>query len=183
MKTTSTYLSWILLTAAVCAWCGVVYVAWFVQQAEGDYTTQLQTLQQSSFAQNSALRMHAAAQDTASDRDKLTRLLNVDIVSASAMLQGTGSVTGVKVKLSGALPENGPTPAPNGPAIQAVGFALQADGSFPALMRTIQLLETLPLASSVVRLDLQGSTDPTQKNPLWHMDVYMRVFTTSNVSS
>lgn len=183
MKLSPAFLAWSLLPITLFAWCGVVYFGWSILHAESEYIATLEAIQQSSVAQSSAVRMHAIIEETAPQRERLDKLLAVDVVSAAALLQSVGKKTGVTVKLSGALPESTASASAKGPKIQAIGFALQADGSFAALMRTAKLLEALPIPSSVERLDLQTSTAAGQPSGSWHMSVYVRVLTTTNISS
>lgn len=182
MQTRNTYIAWTLVALAVCAWIGVILFARTIAAQEAEQAQAIISAQQSSTVQSASVRLHAIAQDTAGERTQLDQLLAVDVVSAANLLKGLGKATGVTVRLSGALPEVAPASTPNGPQIQAVGFAVQADGSFAALMRTLQIIEHLPLASSVERFDIQRAQD--SKGPvLWHMNVYIRVLTSSLISS
>jgi hypothetical protein len=172
------------MAVTVCVWTGVVFFVQSIASSEAARVVDTQNAQQSSTQQSTLVRMHAMAQDTAQDRARLDQLLTVDVGAAATMLQNVGKTTDVTVKLSGALPELPPPGTPSGPQIQAVGFAVQADGTFAALMRTEQLFETLPLASSIERFDIQRA--PGTGGPgtdVWHMSAYIRVLTTSDISS
>ena len=184
MNSKDTYIAAGLMVIALLAWTGVVLFAQSIGDAETARVIDTQNIQQSSTQQSALVRMHAIAADTVQDRARLDQLLTIDVGSAATMLRGVGKATKVTVKLSGALPEASPPASPSGPHIQAVGFALQADGTFAALMRTAQLLETLPLASSVERFDIQRSQVPGGVgSDVWHMDVYLIVLTTATISS
>lgn len=184
MNSKNIYIAGALLALTALAWTGVALFARAIGDAEAARVVDIQTNQQSSTARGALARMHAIARDTAGDRARLDQLLTVDVVKAATLLRNVGKITRVDVTLSGALPEASPPEAPSGPQIHAVGFSVQANGTFKALMRTAQLLETLPLASSVDRLDIQRPQSPEGKNAgEWHMNAYIRVFTTSAVSS
>jgi hypothetical protein len=173
-------ISWIAFAVAVCAWAGVGFFAWSIQGEESDRATALANAQQSSTAEFSSARMHAMAQDSAPERTALEGLLAGDVVTIVNMLEALGTTSGAKLKLSGALPETAPAGLPAGSSIQAVGFAIEADGKFAALMRVVQLLETLPVPSSVVRLDMQHTPGA---GDAWHLSVYITVLMNSTSSS
>jgi len=179
MKRTNIYLAVTLLLLALLAWGAVVYFNFAISGAQAQYEADTQTSQQSSTEQSSSVSTHAVAQDTAVARAQLDALLAPDVSSIANTLRGIGSTTGVSVKLGGALPEDAPTTPTVGVTIQAVAFSLEADGSFPALMRTEALIETLPLPSSVERFDIQHAAGADT----WHMSVSIRVLTTSPISS
>ncbi len=180
MNTKYTYIAFLLAAAALIAWGAVLFFAWSIDNAEGQYVEGITNAQQSSVAQSSSVRTHAVAAASASDRAQLDQLLAVDIVAIANMLQGVGVTSGVNVKLSGALPESAPAAVPGAAQVQAVGFAVQADGTFEALMRTVQRIETLPIASTIERFDIQrGQSATGASTGLWHMSVYIRVLTTA----
>jgi hypothetical protein len=184
MYSKNIYIAGALIVVTLLAWTGVVFFVRGISDAEAARVIQIQNTQQSSTQQSALVRMHAIAEDTVEDRARLDQLLSVDVVSTATVLRNVGKTTHVDVKLSGALPELPPGKTPSGPQIQAVGFSVQADGTFAALMRTVQLIETLPLASSIVSLDIQRAQDSAGVGTgTWHMSVYIRVFTTSNISS
>lgn len=174
------FISWIALALAFCAWAGVVFFALHIQAAEVARATALTNAQQSSTVQYSSVRMHATAQDTAGERSALQQSLASDIVTVVTLLEGVGKTAGATFKLSGALPEAAPAGLPAGSSIQAVGFAIEADGKFAALMRVVQLLETLPVPSSVVRFDLQHTPGGSDT---WHLSIYVKVLMSSTTAS
>lgn len=184
MKKSISYLSWPLLLIALVAWCAVVWFALTISTQEADRTSNVQSAQDSSAKKASAARIHGLAQDTAQERAQLANVLNVDVVSVVAMIRAVGKAAGVNAKLSDALPETAPATAPGAPAIEAVGFVVQADGSFSALMHAAQLYETLPVPSSLQRLDIQAVPNLTAgKTPTWHMSLYLRVLVNATNSS
>jgi hypothetical protein len=172
----SSFMAWPLLLIAVFAWSGVLYFTYAIDALEASYATTVQDEHQSSVQQQSIVRMHALVQETSDERARLDAILNIDVPAIANLLKSVGSA-GVPVKLSGALPEIAPPAAARGPEVSAVGFALEADGSFSALMHTLQLLEDLPLASTVSRVDIQRVGDPNGKTTSWHMNVYVKVLT------
>ncbi len=184
MQKTIHLLAYLLLPLALLAWTGVVLFAWHIGARETEHADALTLAQQSSTQHDSSVRIHAFVQESAPARAKLDSILEIDIVSVANMIASAGKAAGVNVKLSGALPEQAPLPKPGGPQLQAVGFSVQADGKFAALMRAAELFETLPIPASLTRIDIQHTPDSGgKKTDSWHINLYLIVFTTSNVSS
>lgn len=177
------YLAWGCLFLALMAWGGVWLFADYIGREEERHLTLLAEIQQSSARQGSQTRTHALAKETKQERSSLADIFKTDVVSVANLLTATGKLAGVKMKLSGALPEVAPEVAPGGQSLQAVGFVVQADGTFAALMRAAQLFEALPIPSSLTRLDLQYIPGSGSSGGTWHMNAYLFVFTTSSIST
>lgn len=181
----TTYAAWGLIIIAIAAWTAAIFFAMAVAGMESDRAASAQATQQTSAAQTSAVRMHALAQDSAPQRAALDALLDVNVVSIVDMINATGKATGVDLKVSGALPETTPGSSLGPATVGAVGFTVEASGTFPALMQAAQLLETLPIPSSVEQLDISqipnsGGTSSAGK---WQMNASIHVLTTSIPSS
>ncbi|OGG56493.1 hypothetical protein A3D71_02385 [Candidatus Kaiserbacteria bacterium RIFCSPHIGHO2_02_FULL_55_20] len=172
--------AFLVLTLAVVAWGLVALFAWTISVDEAARSASAGDEQKAVITNAAALRMHTLAQETAGDGETLKKLLNVDVVSASYMIEEVGKIAGVAVKLSDAQPENTQSTDASGP--KAVGFVVAADGKFPALMHAARLFETLPVPSSVTRLDIERTPQSSGKpSGLWHMNVYIRALTTSDI--
>lgn len=174
------FISWVALFLTLCALFAEGLFAWNIQNDEGNRAAALLSAEQSSAVQDSSVRMHAIAQDSAPERAALSGLLGSDVVVIVTQLEGVGKTAGVTLKLSGALPETPPAGLSGGSSIQAVGFAIEADGTFAALMRAIQLFETFPVPSSVERLDMQHATTGGGS---WHLSLYIKVLMDASSSS
>ena len=171
----------LVLILAIAAWCLVGYFAWTINADEGGRVVAAQDAQIAATTYARALRTHALILDTASEGAQLKALLDTDVVSVSYMIEEVGKIAGVKVKLGDAMPEN--VSNADGAAPKAVGFIVAADGKFPALIRAARLFEALPIPSSVTRLDIEHAPASSGGTPaLWHMNVYIRVLTTSDIS-
>ncbi len=178
-----TYTALFALAIALIAWGLVGLFAWTITVDESERVANATDASQSATASASAIRLHALAQDTSDEAAKLKDLLNVDVVSAAYLIEGVGKTAGVTVKLGDAQRENTPS-ASDALAVQTIGFVVQADGKFPALMRAIQSFETLPIPSSISRLDIEHAPNGSGKSSdVWHMNLYIRVLTTSDISS
>ncbi|OGG63895.1 hypothetical protein A3C18_01990 [Candidatus Kaiserbacteria bacterium RIFCSPHIGHO2_02_FULL_54_11b] len=174
--------SLVMLVVALCAWGLVGFFAWNIGVDESQRLVGAQDAQRATIAGASSARTHALALETAEEGTALKGLLNVDIVSTSNMIEAVGKAAGVSVKLGDALPEN--LPVSDGIPLKAIGFVVAVDGRFPALMRAARLFETLPIPSTVTRLDIEHAPRGAGKtSDIWHMNVYIRVLTTSDISS
>jgi len=180
-----TYVQWLALALSLLAWAGTIYFASTLSQGESDRAASVANAQQSSTEQDSAVRTHALVQDSAAQRTQLGALLDTDVVSIANMIEAAGKAAGVTVTLGDAVPETAPPSTPGGPSVQAVGFVIDGQGTFAELMRAAQLFETLPIPSSVERLDIQKvpSAAGASSANSWHMNISIRVLTTSNISS
>jgi len=181
-----TYAAYALFAIALLSWVGVVLFAWTITGEQDDRTATLQALQDSSSAQAVNQREHGLLSDTVAERSALDTFLNVDVISVASMISSVGKSAGVNMQLSNALSENAPaSQPPTGLPVNAVGFSIDARGQFSRLMRAAQLFETLPLPSSVERFDLErtSGTGGSAPSDSWHMSLFIRVLTTTAISS
>ena len=176
------YIAWTTVALALSAWAGVGFFAWTILNQESDRAGSVRATQESSEKGAAAMRTHSLAQETAYERTQLATLFNVDVVSAATLIESVGKASGVEVRLGGAQPESAP-PTTSGPDVQAVGFVVEANGKFAALMRAAQLFETLPIPSVLTRVDIEQGPSTDGASGVWHMSAYIRVLTTSNTSS
>lgn len=166
-----------MFVLAIFAWAGVGYFAWTISTDEARRITDIQTAQQSALRHDVAVRLRALVQDTASDRAQLETLLTTDLVSAVERIESVGKAAGVTTELGNAAPEAAPT-TPN-LSVDAVGFVVASEGTFPKLIHALQLFETLPVPSSVRRFDLEHLPDAGTK---WTMNTSIRLLTNSTLS-
>jgi len=178
-----TYLTWLLFPLALLAWIAVGLFAWTIQGDEADRLLRTQTIQESESREATALRLHSIVQDTESERAQLDSLVTVDVVSVVDMLEETGKAAGVKVTVINVLPEGVAAIGAGNANIVATGFVIEAHGRFSALMHVLQLLETLPIPSTLGRLDIELVPNPSGSSSTWGMNAYIRVLTAEEVSS
>ncbi len=185
--TRSTLFAWSVAVLALIAYLAVGWFGWTISRQESDRAANFANAQDEYARQAQAARLHAAVADTVSQRQALEGLIPSDILSVAGMLADAGTSAGVSLQLSNALPESAPSSSDANP-IYVVGFDIQAQGSFSALMRAIAILETLPIAASVERFDVQtndsGATPSSSASgAAWHMSAYIRALTTAPISS
>ena len=119
--------------------------------------------------------------DTQQDRAALENVSNLNIVSIVTMIEGVSAKTGITVKVENAQPQGTTAVLPNGGSLNSFAFAVVADGTFAQIMNTVQVLEDLPVPSSVQQLEITHAGDPG-KSGAWHMSAHMEVYTTSVAS-
>ena len=179
MKIGITYLAWISLVVAFCAWGAVVYIAFSLQdQAASNANSTAQSEQQLdriAYAQ----RLAALASDTKDERTRLESIVQPDIVAIVNVIEAAGKSVKVNATVSDALSEGGPQALPGGQSLQTVAFVVQAQGSFASLMQLAALFEHLPLSSSVEQLELEHTPSADTKVAPWHLAARIRVMTTS----
>ena len=178
--TNRTSISWILLSLALVAWGAVGFFGWTIYTDESDRLIQAENEQSASLERASVVRTHALALDTVAQGKTLGDLLNVDVVSVADMIEAAGKAARVTVRLGNAVPENVPTSEIL--PVKAVGFTVEATGTFSALMHLARLFEELPLPSTVTRLDLERVPAGASTSQ-WRMNASIRVLTTSDISS
>ncbi|OGG50947.1 hypothetical protein A2763_02845 [Candidatus Kaiserbacteria bacterium RIFCSPHIGHO2_01_FULL_54_36] len=174
-----TYLAWSLLALALVAWAAVGLFGWIIYADEEARIEQATNAQNESLERATTVRTHAIALDTAVQSTQLNSFLDVDVGAVASMIEEVGKAAGIAVKLGNAVPENVPMTSETLP-IEAIGFTVEADGTFAALMHLAQLYEKLPLPSTVTRIDLEHAPGSGTQ---WHMNASIRVLTTSDVSS
>ncbi len=158
--------AWISLALAVLAWAGLGFFAWTIQQDQESRAGALSFVQASASKQAGAIRDHALISDTVQERQRLAQLGRPDVLSVADLIDTAGKAAGVDIHLGGASPKG----------TSAIAFTLDADAKFPNLMRAISLLGTLPVSSSITRLDIERvPTLEGQTSGLWHMSAEISV--------
>ncbi len=168
------------LCLALLAWGIVGFFAWTIQTDENKRAADARDAQLTAVKNAQGIRTHALVADAAPDSANLKDLLNVDVVSASYMIEGVGRAAGVKMRLSDAQPEGevGTDILP----LHAVGFVVTADGKFSDLLRAVRMFESLPVPSSITRLDIER-VPKSAGTPVgtWHLNVSIRILTTAQI--
>lgn len=176
--------------AAVCAgllaWGGVWYLyASIIAAAEAHAATQLNA--ESQVARDAMqARTRALALDTMDARAELSRSVHADILSSAKLIESVGPLARATVKVSGAAEESGIVkPGGSGPQLHAIGFSVEVTGSFAAVLKAAQLLETLPLPTMIEQFDFaRVPPDASGKSPAqWRLNERIRLFTDSDLPS
>lgn len=161
---------------ALLAWAGVFFEAHSIAAGREAHVAALEQQAKNASDESAQLRAASLVKETEGERAKLATLVSTDIVSASNLITQAGRRAGVNLRLSGALPEQ---PLGAEASLGAVGFDMQADGTFPTLMRAIAALEALPIPSSVVRVEMRRTDAEKGVSNLWHINAHVVILTTA----
>ncbi len=179
-------LSWLALLAAIAAFAGLGWFAMAIGAERVAYEARTGSSDQVLATLAAQARMHALVTDSAPDRARLESLARVDLLAAVDIIESAGSAGGVKLQVSGASPEGDVGKKGDSSGLHAVSFSVSADGSFSALMHTVDLLQALPLLTTVESFDLSRvpiGTEADASKGAWHMSARVRLVTSSQISS
>lgn len=178
MKNHIVYIAWIALIIALLAWCEAGYFVYRSFSREADRAAALSLLSDTVAQNHREAQIQSAVASTADDRAVLQAFTQVDPVALASLIKASGTSIGDEIDLGNAVPQ----PRSSKSVLDAFSFTAQAQGSFASLMRVLNILETLPAPASVQDMNL--SVVPEMGGPtLWNLQVQIRVFTSSSISS
>jgi hypothetical protein len=176
-------LAFILATAA---WGGVWLLYSSITAAADAHAQEIASAESASAQDAAKARTRAFALDTAAKREELTSIVHVDVIAAAKTIEAIGPAAGVTLKVSGAAEEqaNLSRTAAAHP-LRAVGFTLNATGSFANVMKAAELIDALPFPAVSEQLDIfQVPADVSSKSvPQWQLSERIRLFTDNDLSS
>ncbi len=181
MKINIQYIAALGVLLAVLAWTAIWYIGNNILDEASSRAAIASTAQAQSDRAAYTQRLTALVADTQQDRAALENVSNVNIVSIVTMIEGVRTKTGIAVKVENAQPQGAAAALPGGGSVNSFAFAVVADGTFAQIMNTIQVLEDLPVPSSVQQLEIAHTGDPANSGG-WHMSAHMQVYTTSIAS-
>ena len=182
-----TLLAFSAAAVAFIAWGSFGMFAWNIWNEKASISSSTSDAETVTERQSASLRLHSLARETKSARDRLNSLTGSEVLGIANIIEGVGKSTGVPVTISGAT-QSSPSPKSKAPAsiLHPIVFVVEAEGSFASLMHTTQLLENLPILSSLQSLELnyvQTYSDSVKtKKQAWRLSARIQVMTTSNVS-
>jgi hypothetical protein len=174
------------ILVGMCAWYGVVYLHTYVVETATQYQVRASAARNSTAREAAQARIRALTTETAAKRASLSAFVQADPIAAAKAIESVGAAARISLKVSGASPEVFPIPAAaSAHPLKAVGFVIEATGTFAGVMKALHLLETLPLPITMVQFDIaQVPTDASQKGaPQWRLNARMRLLTDSTLSS
>ncbi len=176
------YVALIIFPLVLFSWMAVGLFAWTISRDESARASRAQVTQDAQDKGAAATRLHSLVRETAAERAQLDSALRVDIVSIVDLIEAAGKAAGVVVIVSDVQPENVSLPqVAGGRKVSVTGFVVGAQGKFSLLMHVVQLLETLPVPSSIGRLDIEHKVSASPGVPdTWQMNAYIRVLTASD---
>lgn len=151
------------------------------------YTQAVASRQQEINKQAQRVRLSKLAKETEEERQSLDAHLDVDVISAVNLIESIGGRSGATVAITNAMVADAGSESAAG--LRGVDFAIDCGGSYDEVMRSLAMLEMLPIAASVTGVDLSLQTDDepakvaVKKPPVWHMSVRVRMVTSATISS
>jgi hypothetical protein len=163
--------AWGALIIAIALWGGFGLLVRTLYAERTDFTKAQATKEQDALRGESAARLHATVQDTASDRASIESLLSMSILNAVEMIETTGRQAGAtNVSIADATPIAG---SPAAKDLTPYSIVVNAGGSFSSLMRAASLYETLTIPSILEQLELE------RVDKSWKSTAHLRVLLTS----
>ncbi len=186
MKTSRiSYVSWLSASLAFVAWAGVGFFAWSISEADSARASAEVSVGEKATEVDTTLRLHALARETKDLRATLESLTHIDVVSIVETIEAVGKDTHVALEINQVVADH-PLPAasPEAPPIRPVTVALEAQGTFEALLHTAALLHSLPVPSTVEQMQFEHlPVGADTKKGLWRFSARIRVLTTAAISS
>lgn len=179
---TSAYAAYGTLLIAVAAWMAVGLLAHLIRAGQAEYAARVQEDLGRSTKAASDVSLHTAASSNTARSQQLDALVAADVPTIINIIRSVGTVSGVEIKISAALPGSMPK---NQKDVHAAAFVIDSTGSFAQLMRTLALFESLPFPSSIDTVDfsqVMNTTADGHGELPWRMNLKMQVLTTAPVS-
>ena len=177
--------SYIALAATFCVWGAVWYLASFIHNEQTAYLAHIQDVATQSDTTALGARLHVLAESNATRSQQLDAIVSPDAARIIDSIKSVGSLSGVPIKITSAVPDQLPKSQKD---IHAIALVIEAVGSFESMMHVLALFEKIPLASMITLVDLsknpQGTASSNARpSSSWHLSIKMQVLTTASVSS
>lgn len=169
--------SWVILGLAACAWVGVVFFIWTIENQKGDLAASQSSARSLEDRRASASKLQSLVRETTDSRARLDSIANVDVASMVDTIDAVGKDAGVYIQIGQASPD-----ATKDSVVHSVTFQLTAEGSFVSIQRVAALLQTLPIPASLEQFQFNLADAGTPLG-VWHMSARIRLLTTANISS
>ena len=183
MHTSLIIRSWVTLLIAILAWCGVGAFAMWLLQMQAERSAYIAEAAAVNLQQGQAAQLRALARETMDSRASLEKATNVDLLSAVTLIESVHA-SSTSVHVVGA--QGTKTVVKGQTQLNTVDLTVRAEGPFLSLVHIMQMLESLPLSTSVQQINLYRiPVDPNAKNTttVWSLDVRLRFYTTASLST
>lgn len=175
-----TLLSLIALALALAAWCFVGFLFFNASASLASNTQSLSSVDAQNVQNENAAQTAALASETAAQRSALQGVLAPDVIGIANQIQSAGKTAGTQTTISSAsVASVSGLPA----GVTALEFVVQSDGSFAQVLQAAQLLETLPLSSTIAEFDFEQAPGSSPGSGQWQLTTGIEVLTTAQVSS
>jgi hypothetical protein len=172
------------LGIAIISWCAVAFFLFVIVQMQSERAQYIEDAAAANLQQGQTAQLRILARETESDRASLDAIANVDVVSAVNFIESV-QASGTVVHVTEAQPVKIAVKA-NTQQMNVIDLSTHAEGSFSSLMRVAQLLETLPLATTVQEVDVsRAPVNPGAKSTAatWSLNMRLRFYTTATLST
>lgn len=164
-RSPKTWIAWVVLLLGLAAWMGFVGMLWLLNGERSAYAAALSERGDRKVRGDVQSKLRVVVRDTAQERAALESAVRIPIVTAVEIIEAAGKMAGVRsLSILEASPQAASTKD-----ISTVSVLVQAEGTFPSLVRAVALFETLPLATTVERIQFERFKD------MWRISVQLRV--------
>ncbi len=160
---------------ALASWALVILFAWTISDLSAARVNAVLDEEKDSTKQAAALRLHTLVRETEHDRATLAALASSDVVHILDTIDSIGKDANVDLKIGQAQG----SPATD-QGLRSVAFALNAEGSFDAVIKAAALIAALPIPSYVDQFQFERL--PNADRTLWRLGAHVRFLTTENIS-
>lgn len=159
-----TALSWGMFVLAVLLWGAFGYFAWHIGSARAAYAAAALETREEAARQENATRLRATIEGTELERAALEHIVKIPVLEIVQAIETAGKQAGaLNVSIGEAAS------APSTPIkIGTISVVARADGSFVALLRTVLLLETLTIPTTIEQFEI------TKTDKEWHLTARLR---------
>lgn len=148
-----TFFAWGMLALALIGWGGFGLLVYDLYSEREAYARDSLVFEEESLKGESATRLRSVVRDTEAERNALTSVISVPLLDVAEMIEAAGDDAGAtNVSIGEATPVAKPPKN-----LSVYTFVLNANGSFMALMRTVILLESLPIPTNIERFEISKS--------------------------
>ena len=173
------YLAWLSIAGALLLAAAVGWLAWTIERNTTARRAHALQEVQHSIRQTNKMRVHSLARETSLDRGALDILVTNDVLQMISVIERVGVDSGVEIEIGQSLAA---LPGTIEQPLNTVGFVVQADGTYTALVHAVELFHSLPQPSVVDQVQLEFAEDEG-KAGVWKLSVRPRCFTISELPS
>lgn len=171
-------LSWGTVFVAFLLWVAVFWTLWRLLDIESAWVVRAADVEQVAAREVALSRLRSLARDTKEERGALKERVSVDVIRAVDVIEDAGEASGVELKIGGAVAENVPGARASSPT-RSLALVISAQGTFSRLVHVLALLETLPIPSELLKVELRKVSGSKSD---WTLSTRVLVITT-NINS
>ncbi|OGG72829.1 hypothetical protein A3A38_02570 [Candidatus Kaiserbacteria bacterium RIFCSPLOWO2_01_FULL_53_17] len=163
-------LAWGGLAIALTLWGAFGFLLYNLSGERAELARARDAAREEGLRGESAARLRATIQDSEAERAALESVVRVPILEAVEAIESAGKKAGAaEVSIGNASPSAG-MPA----GVMAVSVVVNARGSFAALVRMLNVLETLPIPSTLEQFELE------KVDSSWRLTARLRLIVASS---